>query len=289
MLKRILKSILRRAPWLGIYAVSLIRPIQFRRERAAFSGQLKQVEKENPSIVYFSHYRCASMMINKRLLQLIAEGNYQQLDYQGYVHPWPIEEREAFQRDCSEHEKFGRFPITGHYFGPLRYYVDIPGLEKMKVIVVLRDPRDVLVSRYFSEKYNHVRLDNRFKKHCETISKLSLDEFVLQFKEDVGAHYEFYQKNSDKLKNALFINYEEMIADFHGFLDKVNTYVGLGLSEQFLKELASQESFSVKSENFYSHKRSVQARNFEKKLQQETIADLNRYFSEILSHYGWEK
>lgn len=284
-----IKQVLRRAPWLGFAYVKMVSRWQFRAERSYYQEGTTQVGNQQPSVVYFSHYRCASMMVNRRLLDLLAGKNYREINYQGYVHPWIIEKREAFQRDVEEHAKVGRFPEKGHYFGPLRYFVQIPDLEKMKALVVLRDPRDVLVSRYYSEKYNHVRLDKRFLRHCEAIEDLSLDEFVLKFKTDVGAHYKFYQENSASLKNALFINYEEMIEDFRGFLGQINEYAQLGRSNEFLDKLAAQESFVVSKEDRYSHKRSVEARNFEKKLKPETIAELNEYFAEALAHYGWEK
>lgn len=287
-MKRVIKRILLRVPWLGIAYVKAVRPWQFRAERAAFGGKVSRAGNDRPSLVYFSHYRCASMMVNRRLLDLISGENYRHLNYQGYVHPWPISDREDFQRQRKEHAEMKRFPAKGHYFGPLRYFVDIPNLAEMKTVVVLRDPRDVLVSRYYSERFNHVRLDKRFLRHCESIEELSLDEFTLQFKEDVGAHYTFYRENSEQLKNALFVNYEEMISDFRGFLADLNLYLGLGRSEEFLDDLASQESFVVMKEDRYSHKRSVEARNFEKKLKSNTIAQLTDYFRETLLHYGWE-
>lgn len=226
-------------------------------------------------------------MVNKRLRELMAGGGYQKMDYQGYVHPWPIEEREEFQHNQARNEKLGLFPSSGHYFGPLRYFVDIPKLQEMKAVVVLRDPRDVLVSRYYSEKFNHVRLDKRFREHCEKIEKMSLDEFVIAYKEDVKSHYSFYLENLDALSNALIISYEEMISDFHGFLKKLNDYLDLGKSDEFIRSISAKESFEVQAEDVYSHKRSVQPRNFEKKLSAETIGELNECFGQILSEFKW--
>lgn len=286
--KQKIKQVLRKAPWLGIAAVKAVRPVQFYKEKQAYNGGSQEAKNQQPSLVYFSHYRCASMMVNRRLLDLLAGKNYRQLDYQGYVHPWSIERREAFQGDSEAHEQFKRFPQRGHYFGPLRYFVDIPHLDKLKPITVLRDPRDVLVSRYYSEKYNHVRLDTRFLRHCESIASLSLDEFVLAFKEDVGSHYNLYLKNKAALESGLMFPYEELIKDFRGFLGAVNDFVGLERSASFLDAVASQESFVVDKENRFSHKRSVEARNFEKKLKPETIEELNQFFSEMLLAFDWE-
>ena len=265
-----------------------MRPLYYSFERRAYSGRDKVDDSGPTSIVFFGHYRCATMMLMRRLSDLIEGKGYKKVDYQGYVHSWPISERELFQRDQEGHERVGRFLPKSRFYSPLRYFVAIPNLPDYKTILVLRDPRDVLVSRFYSEKFAHVRLDERFKAHCEEVEKLELDEFVLKFAQQVGDHYRFYMEHQDALRNALVINYEEVIADFRGFLTRVNEYAELERSPEELQTISDRESFSVDAEDIYSHKRSVSARGFEKKLQESTIAKLNEEFDTVLQHFGWE-
>ena len=109
----------------------------------------------------------------------------------------------------------------------------------------------------------------------------------MAYKDDVKNHYDFYLENLNRLKNALIINYEEMIGDFKGFLNSIDRYLELNLESAFIDEIAAKESFEVKEEDVYSHKRSVQPRNFEGKLSQETIAELNQTFADILKAFNW--
>ena len=265
-----------------------MRPFLFHREHRAWKGGDTRPGNGRPSLVFFTHYRCASMMLVRRLNDLLAGLGYRQVDYQGYVHPWPLDQRDHFQRAREEHREVGRFVAEGRFYAPLRYYVDVPELQNYKVVVVLRDPRDVLVSRYYSEKFAHVRADTRFLAHCEEVEKMELDEFALAFADDVGGHYRFFMEHAPDLEHALFVSYEEVISDFEGFLSKVNEYAGLGCPAERVREIADKESFRVTSEDKYAHKRSVKARNFEEKLQPETIGALNVQLADVLKHFGWE-
>lgn len=286
-LKRILKPFLMRFPRLGILGLKVARPFRFQPERLAWRGGDQGPGNGRPSLVFFTHYRCGSMMLDRRLGDLLDGLDYKRINFQGYVHPWSIERREDFQRNRDEHARVGRFVATGRFYSPLRYYVDIPDLPTYKVLVVLRDPRDVLVSRYFSERYAHVRLDDRFLEHCERVESMELDRFVLEYAEQVEEHYRLFMDHAEDLRHALVISYEEVISDFEGFLRRVNEYADLGRSEEYVAEVAARESFTVTSEDKYAHKRSVKARNFEDKLAPETIAALNERFADVLDHFGW--
>ena len=56
----------------------------------------------------------------------------------------------------NKQEKFlGKFKNSGYIFGPIRNYLNIPKIYEYKIVLFLRDPRDVLVSDYYSIKYSH--------------------------------------------------------------------------------------------------------------------------------------
>lgn len=264
------------------------RTLRYQNERKAYKGRDLAPGNGKSSVVFFTHYRCASMMLMNRLWDLLEVHRFKRIDYQGLVHFWTLDERAAFQGDSSGHDEFSRFNPLGRVYGPLRYFVDIPRLESFKVVLVLRDPRDVLVSRYYSEKFAHVRLDKRFRSHCEEIEALTVDDFVLKFASDVQENYGLFAKNKDKWKHGLFTKYEDLISDFPKFIKEVNDYCELGHSADFVASVAAKESFVVNAEDKFSHKRSVQARGFEKKLKPETITELNRMLRSELLFFGWE-
>jgi len=263
--------------------------IRYRAEKLQYEGKNHSEGNGKKSIIFFTHYRCASMMLVKRLKDLLHRDNYQQIDYQGYVHKWTLDKREEFQFNTDSHEEHSRFNKKGRLYAPLRYFVAVPDINDYSKILVLRDPRDVMVSRFYSEKFAHIRMDKRFKEHCDSISQLSLDEFVLEYAEQTLEHYELFLENYKNWTDVLFVRYEDVISDFEGFLAQCDHYLCLGRSDSEIKEIAHKESFVVVTEDKYAHKRSVKARGFESKLNEATIDKLNEVFSDVIDGFGWEK
>lgn len=287
--KSAVKAVLRRHPWIGIGVMKCVRPMIFQRERKGWRGADTDPGNGRPSLVFFSHYRCASMMLMRRLKDLTSGLGYRVLNYQTFIHTWPIGERENFMHNVEENRRFRRFNPLGRFYTPLRFYVDIPDVEKFRVHLLLRDPRDVLVSRYFSEKFAHIRIDERFNQHCLEVEQMDIDQFALHFLEDVAGHYDLYQRNWNKMRQLRFVRYEDMIADFPGYLQGMNAFYDCGKSESEVAAIAAKENFEVTKEDKFAHKRSVKARSFESKLKPETIDALNERFAGLLDFFGWEK
>ena len=82
--------------------------------------------------------------------------------------------------------------------------------------------------------------------------------------------------------------YEELIADFAGFLAHVNDAFELGHDKRYIASIASKESFTVQSEDKFAHKRSVSAGAYLKKLKPETVVYLNELFADVLVFFDWE-
>ena len=261
-LKRLIRISFRVSPSLSAQVWNVVCLYIFRDERRAYRGKLKQPQGDRKSIVFFSHNRCASMMLNKRIQELMEGCGYRNIDYQRLVHGWPEKEREAFRWDAEVHSASGRFLPKMFYYGVFRYYVDILGLENMHPILVLRDPRDVITSRYFSEAFAHVALDKVFHEHTERVRKMDVDTFVKTFAKDVEEHYSHFRENYSKMEQGVIWKYEDLIDDFEGFLVDVNEKCNLGKSGKFVAEIASKESFKVSSEDKFSHKRSVKAGSY---------------------------
>ena len=78
-----------------------------------------------------------------------------------------------------------------------------------------------------------------------------------------------------------------MVTDFPVWLDKIISYLKLENYEQVRGQLLSEADFTVKKEDKFSHKRSVQPGDHRRKLQPETIANLNEEYAEILANFGW--
>ncbi len=123
-----------------------------------------------------------------------------------------------------------------------------PILESIKGFHVIRDPRDIIVSAYFSHKYSHSTQSwpelNDYRKELEQLPKekglLFVMEYLSCMKVD-GVELNIFgqmQEWNYNLPNILEIKFEEMIKNpYHKFLDIL----------QFLDLLDDSPYISVKS------------------------------------------
>ncbi|XP_017265276.1 sulfotransferase 2B1-like [Kryptolebias marmoratus] len=119
--------------------------------------------------------------------------------------------------------------------------------SKAKVIYVLRNPKDVLVSSYY---FHHMAV---FLEDPGT-----LDEFIEKFLKGRV----IFGKWTDHVKSwkcaelgdrILFITYEEMIQDLPAGVRRVSNFVGRNLSEEVIQKVADNCSFKSMKDNKMSN------------------------------------
>ena len=135
--------------------------------------------------------------------------------------------------------------------------------KNLKIIFMVRDPRDVLVSQYFSESQ---RTKNAYKQ--------SISEFIFENKGSFDTIIEFYNSWADKKdypKDFLLIKYEDMHTDTIKEVGKIIDFIGLQADEDILKDAVEFASFS--------NMRKIEAENPTKSitLKPANINDTNTY------------
>ena len=165
---------------------------------------------------------------------------------------------------------------------------------KVQRICHVRDPRDILVSQYYSFGWNHDDLGfcDRAVQTRENIRKQTVDDYVL---EEMAATWRLNRRLNwlaEMLENedVTLVTYEEMINDFGGWLDKVIEPMGFSrIEKQFAKtrlRLKFQKSFRPEK-GAKPHKRQVAPGEHIKRLQPETVRELNRVLQPHLQRLGY--
>lgn len=114
------------------------------------------------------------------------------------------------------HEKYGQF---GN------------GYDGQKVILLVRDPRDAIVSRYH--------------QHHATLGFDSLDQYVCEGS-DLAAYIQFYndwQTYSDRAEDLLVVRYEDMKADTYKEVARVFTFLNLPVTPAEIHQGIDYASF----------------------------------------------
>ena len=196
-------------------------------------------------------------------------------------------------------------------FGPIRFFVPTRALEEASIILHLRDPRDVLVSMFFSYCYMHGGEIERHTGYRKAVAEAGIDRFVLdmvgapfyeyrgdygigsRYKKHVGTVLDRYQRYLLELlgrPNTRALSYEEMVLSFPSWLEKIVSAFELPAPEETRAVVAARHANSVaagEEEDVWSHKRKVTPGDHREKLKSETIRELDRIFGPILDRLGY--
>lgn len=262
--------------------IKVLRPIYFKNEYKLLKGSYFNKNLSNQkSIIFFSVHKSASTFIKKSIIKLIGNDNIVPLDFSGFLDT-PLKQENVYN-SSSTMEKI--LIKKGHFYGAIRNFYEFPEMEDYKVLLVLRDPRDVLTSHYFSTMFNHPIGKEEIISERNKYKNYTIDEFVLDKASDLQEKYQAYAPLI-AMNNVLFLKYEDMISDFENWLLKLCSFLNIE-NETVFKDLVSNTKFKVDKENPNSFIRNVKAGDHLNKLKPETITRLNKIFEESLNVYGY--
>lgn len=166
-------------------------------------------------------------------------------------------------------------------------------LEQCRAVLLVRDPRDALVSQYYSfgGKYSsHVRSRANPALIAETMKKtadLDIDEYVVQ------AAREYLRKlqNYEKILGYPFLavrRYEDVYYDKRQFLLDMFVHFGITVSWETIESVAQISDVRPEFEDVSQHIRKGTPGDHREKLSRGTIAVLNRIFRETARKFGYD-
>ena len=177
----------------------------------------------------------------------------------------------------------------GYFFGSVSPRAS--GLRKsgFQWVAVVRDPRDILVSHYFSLKHAHIPGGRKQRAEIERTQNLTLEEYVVD-KEIHAQFIEYYAdaKNAASDESAFVTRYEDLVEQpveaFRTILSKCHAEVG----EKELQAAADKtflDSSSQRGTN--AHRRSGVWGQYRELLSDSAIAAINSSFGEYLNFFGY--
>lgn len=237
------------------------------------------------SVLFFTVHKSASTFFNWYLKELAGQTGHIHIDVNGY---FVTQGQAGLQKQNEPAFKNKVFKKTGFIYGPLRNYIAVDDIHDYPIVLILRDPRDVLTSQYFSIKKTHPLLTPELIKRRKLAQATSIDEHVMSQSDRFVKTYSEYIDTIYGKQNVLFIKYEELIVDFKTVLNKINSHCSLELTPEQLAKLDKTHKFKPKEEDQSMHIRKIASGDYKNKLQPETIELLNKKFGRILIALGYE-
>lgn len=192
--------------------VPVVRLLRYRKE-FLFDKGFVSYRGPDPSIAFFTVKKCASTLmrrmlaeINRRHLHLV------HLNLAGYL--WDTGSEPTYQYLKRHATRLLR--DDGILYGPLRNYVDLSHLTRTRVLLMLRDPRDVIVSGYFSARFSHRPSAQKSKRQDlerqrEELASIAIDDYALGFADRLAPVYAEYRAH---IARNRVLTYEDMWHDF---------------------------------------------------------------------------
>jgi len=257
--------------------------------------ELKRIDV--PSIINFSLNKAATQYIKNILvcysedigLKPIALNEYSFKSELPYLHELSAAQMEPYK---------AAFKAKGFFYGAFSGWVEgIDNIEEYKKIICIRDPRDILVSSYFSLGISHPSPPKHTSKYQDFMSKRelaqsnTLDEFVRIRAEKLKLNYERYiAVVSEGSNNTLVLKYEDMLHDFEGWLNRIISFVGVEMTENLKNDILQKHELSrPKDEDASQHVRKGISGDYKEKLANETIVFCNELFADILEFFDYTK
>lgn len=253
----------------------------------------KNLTKPRSAIFYTTH-KCASSFVGNLFDLLVKNSQYELVDYPSSI--WalgnkinPGQNYEAFLEKAYS----DLYSLHGKIYAPQRKYLDFPGRERFKHIFFLRDPRDVLVSAYFSLGFTHSKPKNnaslnKFIQTRNDIQSQGIDNYVLGDAESwIIPLYKQYKHLRETAEESIYLRYDLFAYDTAEFIKKISDFLQLEISEKNIESLI-RKARPVQATEAMKHKRSGRSGQYLEKLQPTTIDKLNNILSEILLDWEFE-
>lgn len=164
--------------------------------------------------------------------------------------------------------------------------------SRRQLIFHVRDPRDILVSEYFSIGWIHPTQGTDLDRRRETFQKMSIDEYVLNQSEKsswpLREKFEPLLRREFNPEFETLVTYETMVTNFQRWAEQVLRPFGIRFPRLAAIKLAwrYRNEFKVASESM-THKRRIAPGDHRDKLKPATIEALNQRFEPILKRFGY--
>lgn len=184
----------------------------------------------------------------------------------------------------------------GYCYGGFRYLpgFDIPILGAARSVLLVRDPRDMLVSHYYSMRESHVEPGRSLKSTSltlpqrETARSVDIDDYV---KGPVAEHFRTcltrYRTMLCASYDVKLYRYEDVIYDKANWVADLANHFGWEIPRWRTDSIARRFDIIPRHEETAEHIRQVHPGNYRKKLAPETVAWLNGFLREEMEYFGY--
>ena len=163
--------------------------------------------------------------------------------------------------------------------------------KKVKNILLIRDPRDMIVSQYFSAAYSHTipkkgDVKDYLIERRENLQNMDIDLYASEYQKFVTRQFKRYE-TSLPVETTKLYRYEDVIFKKREWLRDMLDFLEMDIPVKIISKIAEKHDVMPEKEDSHKHIRQVVPGNYKKHLKQKTIDKLNEKMADILDCYGY--
>lgn len=230
------------------------------------------------------------------MLAKIANGIAQQSDLSFYSFPIDLWKKGVkFNQLSNDVERI--FTHKGYCYAGFKGLIDpvrLPATASGRTIFLVRDPRDMLTSQYFSVGISHpppgstLSGDRKraFDARRARVREMSIDDYVLEASSGVARAYEKTLTKLTDIDHKIY-HYENVVFEKINWIGDIADYLKIDLNAKAIDAIVRRVDVVPQAENAAQHIRKVTPGDHKEKLRAETIDSLNKKLSDILITLGY--
>lgn len=268
------------------------KPVEL-RANGALIASLKRPKSQRPSVLSFSLPKAGSVMLENIMVDLTRKAGL------GYFSLETALFEKGVAVDDTPNSASKLFFPKGYCYGGFRRLpssFDIPILDSAKKILLVRDPRDMLVSLYFSITRSHrppgtdagQEALERFERDRAKVSATPIDVFMKHRAERFSKLYLSYDRILDD-PNLRIYRYEDVLYEKRAWVEDLCSWFGWDVDQGARETIADKHDLIPGSENEGQHVRKAHPGDHREKLDAKTIAFLNEVLAPILERHAYER
>lgn len=257
--------------------------------KISISGHVSEI----PGFFLFSSIKAGSTLLNKMIRQYCDAISQAVVDIPGQV----FASGELLHKVNFKNTSNIFFKDGYGFIGWRSFWHQIPAerLENCRNILLVRDPRDRLVSLYFSLAYSH-QIPNKgearihqLQKREEALQLNDINDWVLSSSRNVEVVRNGQMQYMTRLpaSTTRIYRYEDVIFKKLEWMEDMIKYLDLPRDRTIMEEVVSKHDVRVAGERQGQHIRQVTPGNYLKHLREDVIDFLNVEYREILQSFGY--
>ena len=162
-----------------------------------------------------------------------------------------------------------------------------------RIMGLVRDPRDVLTSHYFSMLKSHVlpkgKSGEAMEKNRKRLASISIDDYIYG-QMNAGFWLERILRLTELTANSgsKFWRYEDVIFEKQKWLDEILSHLEISLPTESKESILLKRDILPSEEDINKHIRKVTPGDHKEKLKASTIESMNRHFAEVLDFWKYD-